>query len=227
MPGSGVGASAGGGGLDSASVGEPEPDRDCDPWGNPERECGAEEVCSFVDMRCHAGGGTAGPDEACQILDAGAWIGTCAPGLVCVVQEATFGRCAIPCEGDGRCDIDRRCRDPFGQAPTNVCVTPCDLFAQNCPAGEACYVLRPDDPGPSCAPEGPGVETDPCSSITDCAVDHHCTSATTHMVPCASEVGCCTPYCDVEINDCVGINPLCISLGVAGDPFIGVCVGDV
>jgi hypothetical protein len=208
------------------TTGEPE-DIECDPYADPALECGPEGVCSFVDMRCHEALGMAGVDEACMVLDADTWTGTCAPGLVCVVESGAQGTCAVPCEDDEACGVDRLCRRGVGQAPTRVCVLLCDPFAEDCPPREACYVVNPDEPVPLCAPAGPGVELDPCAVATDCAPLHHCTPAPTHMIECPDPFGCCTPLCDVRIGDCVGINPLCVPLGVADAPNLGVCVGDV
>jgi hypothetical protein len=238
-PGSGMPATAGAGvsGADAdGEDGDPTapadtdpsvPDQTCDPWGDPASECGPGRACSFVDMRCHDAPGMAGADEPCELLDDDAWIGTCVPWLVCVLDSATQGRCALPCQDDGVCGVDRRCRMPAGDSPTRACVLLCDPFAQDCLPDEGCYVLHPEDPAPLCAIAGPGLETDPCTVANDCAVDHHCTNPASHMVPCADAVGCCTPLCDVEIGDCVGINPLCVPLGVPDAPNLGVCIGDV
>lgn len=230
-PSGGVGGGSGAGGGpdepdDPTDPGDP-PMRECDPWANHGTECGADGVCSFVDMQCHDATGTAGQDQPCELVDAELWLGTCAPGLVCVVDVDTFGRCARPCDEELDCDDPQRCRLPAGLSPTQVCVLPCDPFVQDCLPDEGCYVVQPDDPAPLCALAGAGVESDPCTASTDCAPGHHCTPPQSHMVECASPVGCCTPLCDIELNDCVALNPICAPLAVPDVPTLGVCVGDV
>jgi hypothetical protein len=222
-----AGATAGDSSDEDPTAAEPEPTGDCDPWGDPGVECGPGGVCSFLDEQCYDAVGTAGVDEPCSLVDADAWLGTCAPGLVCVVELETEGRCAIPCQGDEACGIERRCRAPAGDAPISVCVLPCDPFVQDCARGEGCYVLHPDDPTPLCAAAGPGVELDPCAVPNDCAPGHHCTTAASHMIECPDPIGCCTPLCELEIGDCVGINPICVPLGVPDAPSLGVCIGDL
>jgi hypothetical protein len=238
LPGSGSRVTAGGGASaadDDDDDGDPtapddptgEPTQSCDPWSDPFEECGAGQACSFVDMRCHEALGTAGEDEFCELLDPDRWVGTCAPGLVCVVETESFGRCALPCMDDDVCGEGRGCHQPAGDSPTRVCVSPCDPIVQDCSTDEGCYVLDLDDPVPLCARAGPGVESDPCAVPDDCAPGHHCTAPANHMVECADPLGCCTPLCDVEIGDCVGLNPICTALAVPDAPNLGVCVGDV
>ncbi len=74
----------------------------------------------------------------------------------------------------------------------------CDIYAQDCAAGLACY----DYEAPVCMPEGPGQIGDPCELPYDCAQGLDCSVGNTGLS--------CAPYCNpTDASSPVACDALC------------------
>lgn len=135
----------------------------CDPFGDPELECGAMQYCDFETETCVESEGNGAVDAPCVE------VGECSPGLVCF-----DGFCTAPCDpflDDPGCEEGLVCT--LGDAPVpGVCLTTCTLIDQDCAiSGQACNleVDGAGDPFAVCTGNpGAGFETDPCETDGDC-----------------------------------------------------------
>jgi hypothetical protein len=133
--------------------------------------------------------------------------------------------------------MDPVCDEPgwacgvFNQGVVPLCLPTCDPLVQDCPEGDACYVMydlllcMPDHSGPDA-----GAYGDPCEFINVCDPGLLCIE--TDVVPgCQSPVGCCSPLCDTtQPNTCPGMadGEQCLPIWDPGDgppewAHVGVC----
>jgi len=167
----------------------------CDPWGD---DCEEGEVCVLGDegvneCREATASGVEG-DECVRMED-------CASGFVCVNGEggATCQQ-SCPAGSVGFCGGEGRCSGDIGDECVRLCRSrplPCDVYAQDCPAEQACTLTR--DPETSerytgCRPAGEQSLGEPCSGgAGTCARGLICVNRgtpTCHEV-CAPEGGTC------------------------------------
>lgn len=185
---------------------------DCDPLA---QDCPEAEACYIID-----GGGACAPDASGDDggpLDPCDFVNACDPGLQCVDAAAVPG-----CLGDAGCctpfcDVDGADACPFGsctpvfepgEAPpglesTGVCSgedtgggAECDPLSQDCPAGDACYVMQE---GTACVVDASGeqgAELDVCEFVNVCDPGLQCVAA--DAVPGCAGGACCTPFCDIN-----------------------------
>ena len=139
----------------------------------------------------------------------------CQEGLLCIGSD---NRCHVMCSVDN--SVDPKCSDcasghssPLaGQANLGVCTPPpddCDLFAQDCREGLACY---PDSTGVgSCLTAGGTAAGAACTSGNECVPG----------TVCADDK--CLHLCDRAAPNCPAEVPNCAP--VTGWEQLGVCTG--
>ena len=136
-----------------------------------------------------------------------------------VCTEVCTGSPDAPsCSGGASCDIQ------FDET-VPLCLG-CNPVTQDCLEGQACYFGEV----PLCALDQSGAggnEGDPCEALDDCAIGTQCVTAS-DLDACAT-ASCCTPFCDVSLNDCSNGNLSCAPLfedGAAppGSEDYGACV---
>jgi hypothetical protein len=90
--------------------------------------------------------------------------------------------------------------------------TQCDVFAQNCPVGQACYGSLEDT---VCAPAGALAEGQSCGSLSDCALGGVCVNTLAGPQ--------CSTFCDTldAVPGCAA-EKSCIAVPAWG-PDVGVC----
>lgn len=123
----------------------------------------------------------------CWELDPETQAGTCVP--FCTIGAGGGVECAEP---DHYCFIDDF--TPY------LCSTSCDIFEQDCPAGEGCY---PSGGMFDCAPDASGAAGaygDACEANDECDPGLVClpSSVTTQGQPCNAAEGCCTEMCKLD-----------------------------
>ena len=126
----------------------------------------------------------------------------------CIEGVCDSDRICDPRNGDADCDGGRICFD-FGQVP--LCVQPCQLFGDDCRAGEKCAATDLIGNG-ICLPEGASGPGEPCDNDEQC-------DATTVCVPDVQGNGICQVLCDPRAADECAVG-FCVDLG----PAIGACI---
>lgn len=126
----------------------------------------------------------------------------CDIGLTCWdLDPDGNGVCIAMCSGD--------VSNPTCADPNDVCVGKDFLFCfprcypldDNCPAGCGCY---PSNDELGCFPDASGdmgVYGDPCELVNVCDPGHVCLAASA-IPDCDGPVGCCAPFCDLDVGDC-------------------------
>lgn len=146
------------------------------------QDCGAGLKCDYrvddagVAARACVPAGSAAEGEPCPTV---ADPDGCQPGAVCVDSgdDAGTGVCARLCNVDPDCPSEETCDTVLtleGTAETpGLCTTlaGCDLFAQDCAAGMACYLGRAR---PGCYPEGRVALGGGCEASSDCVKGAAC-----------------------------------------------------
>lgn len=190
----------------------------CDPLLDPLDECGPELTCDLDTLVCVPREGAGLVGEVCVSDDA------CSPGLICF-----DGRCRSLCdpEVESTCDDGQICVHADDPIP-GICRESCILLDQDCPEpGDACNTaLGPGlEPVAVCSQNpGTGVDGDACQVDADCATNFLCTDAQAHTFPCTNNAtACCTPICDPLLLPCFGLEPICVPLGIPGQPDTGYC----
>jgi hypothetical protein len=195
-----LGGSATEGGA--AGAGGKAPQWDCHLVGNV--GCDATHNCSIdggVDPECVLAGTK-------QVLEKCNNTTECAPGLSCHLNN-----CLKVCgetedcqtqDGAIKCGLGYN-NEEFGFGAIGGCVTSCDVLAQNCPAGQACYLGSCMTPTLALA-EGAecGFGTD-CAKGLDCLLDRDGDSAPD-----------CSKYCSTAVvSDQCGVGFACYPLNEA------------
>jgi hypothetical protein len=161
------------------------------------QDCGDKEKCDYatddagVTARACVPAGDAGVGERCPTLESP---DGCRPGLVCVDSgdDAGTGLCERYCYADSDCAPDARCEELLRLDGTeempSLCVTipPCDLLAQDCAEGTACYI-GPTRPG--CYPEGSVAVGGTCRVSSDCVQGAVCAQDGEGALTCRSLCG--------------------------------------
>ncbi|MCA9706983.1 MAG: hypothetical protein KDK70_14110 [Myxococcales bacterium] len=178
----------------------------CDPY---EQDCPRGEKCtSYVAT---PGQETVDSTKCVPIIGEDLWgepcermadNDTCAPGYFCMTDVSGHtgtGTCLeycspeVPCENGGDCF-------PFNDGALPLCEVTCDPLLQDCPVGQGCYAAFDGflcaQPG---APEGLGNDGDPCSTVQSCNPGLICRTGT---AGCPMDGACCTPICELGVDDC-------------------------
>jgi hypothetical protein len=193
---------------------------ECDPLGDPLRECGPSMRCDVATLTCVPASGSGLLDETCMSDE------DCSPELVCSGDRCR-ALCSPTISGEDTCDNDQVCT--FADAPLpGLCLQPCLLLQPECSeSSDACKrAMGPgQEPVSVCvANPGNGVDGDACSSDVDCSPAYLCTLASTHSEPCfEGAAACCTGLCDTFDLPCFGIELICNELGIADQPTAGFC----
>jgi hypothetical protein len=167
----------------------------CMPWANDGSDSWSATKCVPVDPNpgqpgdpCTVEGGVASGVDSCDV------------GSMCwsVDPDTLAGTCLAFCTGS---EASPSCDDPNTTCSIShsgalvLCLPSCDPFAQNCPAGEACYRV-----GNAfvCWPAGANANGygGPCESFIECEPGLFCADAA--RVPgCRRSPGCCSEFCDL------------------------------
>lgn len=148
-------------------------------------DLGVGEACTFhghetgtddCDATSHCWPGDWGPGEH---------VGTCVP-----LCEGTPDNPSCP--GQGESCIGYQC-NVLGQVGIPVCMLNCDVFAQDCGEGMACYYFGGYVDYGCGVVNMPGQLGDPCEYANDCAPGYQCING--EYVPGCANAGCCTAYC--------------------------------
>ena len=171
------------------------------------QDCNAGEKCSYqedggVTFRACLAEGTANEGEACPTAQSP---NGCAKGLICVAPgDGGAGVCQKLCYADSDCGSPETCEGVLAFSGTSespsLCVnlTECDLLAQDCPAGEGCYLDLHHDGG-ACLAEGSSPVGGSCTRSNDCVKGAACDGTGTCRQLCgtagspACTSGTCTP----------------------------------
>jgi hypothetical protein len=130
----------------------------------------------------------------------------CGPGLAC---SLAFKYCRTYCAKDTDCPRDHGCSD-VGAESYGFCERACTLFADGCPAGQACSLVPGKvNPVTSCVPAGTGPQGSACATARDCAPGSTCA------------FGTCQPICDAshpcpDGRACVALAGLSGGVGYCG-----------
>ncbi len=198
----------------------------CDPFVDPEDECGVGMDCDPEFQVCVAATGPLLIGESCDVEGVG---DQCAAGLTCAE-----GRCRSVCnpagdlldpEAPGSCPSTDVCT--LVESDWGICLRGCSLVGQDCPAaGEACNRAQGAHAIVAACTRNPGsgAEADPCGNDRDCLGGLLCTAAALHTTECnMMAASCCAFICDNELLACAGIEPSCYALGIVDQPNAGYC----
>jgi len=211
-------SSSGSTGESETETGAPDDLPGCDPFVDPELECGPEMTCDLTLRTCTPATGTGLLDDPCAATE------ECSPGLVCAGD-----RCRQPCDpkfGTG-CNTDAICRvttEPI----SGLCLERCELAFDSCSvAGDACKrVIDPGGQTQAACVENPGagLAGDACEADIECWPGYLCVPEQFHTLPCANLAArCCTPICDLDELFCLGLEPACYTLEIPGQESAGFC----
>lgn len=190
----------------------------CDYWND---DCPRGEKCTFYSIDGGSGWNASkcvplaaepvahgGPCTAEGLIPSG--FDDCDTGSLCWVLDAETleGHCVPFCTGSPEAptcqDPDDVCLIADSSIPT-FCFERCNpLDPDACFPGVGCY---PDyDGGTLCRPDGSGPEAgglfEPCSAINWCDPGLRCTGSQSVGACLEDEGSCCTPWCDLEAEDC-------------------------
>ena len=150
-----------------------EPDVETPPSCNAitQTGCEATENCTYTasdDKPTCLPEGEAAYGEACDKIG-------CKRGI-CLSINGTDTVCYKFCKTSGHCDAGVKCQE-LTDAPYKVCEVSevydkCDLLAQNCPDGKACYLAG--QPTPVCLPAGSKPAGESCQGSGECVPSTIC-----------------------------------------------------
>ncbi len=201
----------------------------CMPWANNGGAAWNDTTCSPIDPNPAAVG------DVCVAVGSGvSGVDNCDAGAMCWDVDAVTneGTCVEMCTGTPQAPI---CTDPNTSCTIAnngliiLCLPGCDPLMQNCQAGQGCYLVNDAF---ICAPDasgGAGVDGDLCEFINVCDPGLFCAGAAA-VQGCAGAVGCCTPFCDVQLGaaQCPAVQEDCVpvfAVGMAppGLEDVGIC----
>jgi hypothetical protein len=137
--------------------------------------------------------GTAAVGSACTIDNTGADDcmkgGTCVDGLL---RGTGMAVCRKICASDTDCTNGSKCAGVV--MGLGECLPTCNLFSNDCGAGQTCADIRRDISGtgmmamrfPTCRPTGTGLQGDACMASADCGDN----------LVCLRKTMTCEPLCD-------------------------------
>lgn len=179
----------------------------CMPWDNMNTGSWNSTKCAPVDANPGAEG-----DDCTAEGNGLQGVDTCGAGLLCWFLDAeNKGKCIDMCKGsedNGMCDDGQIC-DVSNDGVLILCLQECDPLVQSCSDGLICF-FSPFSNTFICdfdASGELGAYGDPCEYINVCDYGLFCadTSAVPPGQACEGAAGCCTPYCDLTMeNTCPG-----------------------
>ena len=180
--------------------------------------------------------------EQCVVTGGfGSGIDTCEKGSFCFdLDNDQKGSCIAFCGGDPNspvCDKPNEKCTVFFDPPVSLCFPKCDPLAQDCPAGQGCYMDEAmlGSEGFVCmptvlAPNENGDYGDLCYNQAGCAPGFACIYAA-NVPGCKSEY-CCSPWCNIVENPelCASLDPKmqCVpwyeqGMATPGYENVGIC----
>lgn len=222
---------------DGGSLDLPDTDMSaCNVWTQdcpPQQKCSWEIVDAIAQPRCVPLVADAKPPgEPCTTLgDPGSGHDDCELGAMCSwLNPQNIGVCLALCTGS---PVAPDCQDagvPAICQPCNdcasLCIPTCDPLADTCGAG---YVCAPNAGNFTCTPAdnlGAGMLADPCEYSVQCAAGFACIDGA--AVPGCDQVGCCSPFCSLELPECpnqMSCVPWFEDAEPPALPDVGVCKG--
>lgn len=219
------------------------PTGECDVFA---QDCPEGEKCaayaddggsSWNNTKCVAVTGTDVPGDDCTVEGNGvSGIDSCVAGAMCWDTDAEnngycVGLCtgtidAPVCEGEFACVV-------VNEGVLNLCLDQCDPLVQNCPMDDDLCI--PSDQAFVCVLDASGDEgqvNDPCMFANACDKGLYCIASANGMECDQASMGCCQPFCDLEVMDpdaaCMGQGQTCVpwfEMGTAppGYEFVGIC----
>ncbi len=169
--------------------------------------------------------------EPCMAVDSPtSGLDTCSKGHMCWdVDDSLMGECVAFCVGSvdtPSCDVPMAECILTGDGPLSLCLPYCDLLAQDCGSGQACYPVNDTTVcAPVAVPDDQGNLLDECTLINECQAGLMC--APGQLVPDCSGDGCCVPFCDLSDPVCDQPGTECTAVFGEPDPWeenYGVCV---
>lgn len=212
---------------------------ECDPWMQdcPDGEKCVPDMSSggvWDDLECVPIMGDAKPGEPCTYGGTVDATDDCdATGMCFDVDEIDgelIGTCYAFCTGTPdipECPETSTCA-LSGDGVLTLCFPDCDPIAQDCLDGEGCYWSGSRF---MCVPSAENLPAgESCEFANSCAVGLICAGA--EALPDCPGVGCCVPFCELELGDmqCEAVpGTSCVSFyeeGMAppGHEHIGVCI---
>lgn len=202
----------------------------CMPWANDGGSSWNATRCSPIAED------PAGIGEACEVEGSGvSGLDNCEATAMCfnVDPETNEGTCVAMCQGsyeDPQCSPDASC-SIGAEGTLAVCIPHCDPLAADCGENQVCVPTSGDDAF-SCLPgvADPLADGEACEFLNLCQSGSMCLSA--DAVGCDSEVGCCTPFCNVLVGEpnpaCANPEHECLPWFEQGNPppqldNVGVC----
>lgn len=172
----------------------------CDPFAS--RPCSGTELCVFGGdgMECIPRTRTlASLGEVCDPTR------ECEPGLSCIGGPSEW-RCRALCREGSTSDCSAGSICGQVVSPTveclHLCQRPCDLYAQDCPAGDGCYAY-PSLGGGACYDEGDNAIGTPCTYLSDCVPGGACIRSVCRQL-CRSTEDCVSGTCTLTSTS--GVN---------------------
>jgi hypothetical protein len=180
--------------------------------------------------RCVEVFGEAVAGDSCMVEGSGvSGVDDCALGNICLnTDENGVGICTAFCDGtDESCPPSQTCAI-YNDGVLPICLVACDPLLQTCTEGQSCidtpnqtFICFNDASGEA------GADGDPCPpehGENSCDPGMWCGAGSFGC----EDVNCCTPFCDIEGDDCTAPDE-CVSF--FGDPSsappgyetVGVC----
>jgi hypothetical protein len=178
------------------------------------------------------------PGEPCFVDGNGVTgIDSCDKGAMCWYTDAeNQGYCVALCTGTPDMPICMSQLSCFisGEGVLILCLPDCDPLIQNCPMDDDLCI--PGDQYFICEVDASGDEGqvhDPCMFANACDKGLYCVDSSSAAECDAQVMGCCQPFCDLEVPEpdmqCAGAGQQCVAWyeeGTAppGFEFVGICM---
>jgi len=209
---------------------------ECDD-GNLVDGDGCQADCTVWYVSCDITAATCGTGESCYPTGSGDLclptgtlpegsvcgpVNACQAGMGCVVvpTDPVNTHCTPLCDGSLPCADGDPCVELSSPSNLSACLLDtCDLFAQDCGAGQGCYPATVTSgqetfEGNFCWYAGSGAVGDPCTGVTACAAGLAC------ITDGAGNV--CLEICDLANPSC----PTGTTCQTTSNPEFGVCKTD-
>jgi hypothetical protein len=186
------------------------------------QDCAAGQKCTYatdagVTARACM---TEGSGEEGQRCPSASDPNGCKKGLLCVDPSGDGGTgvCMRLCYSDSNCTAPATCEEVLAlegtrETPTLcVALTACDLFAQSCGAGQACYLGHRQ---PVCYPQGSVAVGGSCTFSSDCVKGAQCAGESGH--------GVCRQLCGTSGSPACS-SGTCVPAQAPAPSGVGVCM---
>ncbi|MGB8332831.1 MAG: hypothetical protein WCE62_22085 [Polyangiales bacterium] len=209
----------------------------CDD-GNLADGDGCQSDCTIWFVSCDITAATCGTGESCYPTGAGdlclptgtlpegsvcSSVNDCQAGIGCVAvpTDPVNPHCAALCDSSIACADGDPCVDLSAPSNLSACLLDtCDLFAQDCGAGQGCYPATVTSAGGTtfdgnfCWYAGSGAAGDPCTEAAECAAGLACVTD--------GAVELCLEICDLSNPSC----PAGTTCQTTSNPGFGACKTD-